>query len=234
MRLPRHATPASLSAEAPREALARDEALLAQVGDAPLVRWYRVTSPALVLGLALHHRRQEVVDFEHCRAAGVEVLDRAAGGGAVLLDQGMLCCTVATPNAESDLTESYRWLGVHFAQRLALRRVEVAEARADVAALREAKADLVLNACYGALSPHEVVDQRGAKVVGFAQVRRQHAALFQIGILLRDQSGLADLLNVPDEASRNTLRNELRQRSAALQTLLSPRQLVQLLQFSAT
>src|SRR5262249_14159420 len=164
MRLPRHGTSASLSAEAPREALARDEALLAQVGDAPLVRWYMVTSPALVLGLALHHRRQEVVDFEHCRAAGVEVLDRAAGGGAVLLDQGMLCCTVATPNPESDLTESYRWLGVHFAQRLGLRRVEVAEARADVAALREAKADLVLNACYGALSPHEVVDQQGAKV----------------------------------------------------------------------
>ncbi len=33
---------------------------------------------------------------------------------------------------------------------------------------------------------------RGAKVVGLAQVRRQHAALFQVGILLRDQSPLAD------------------------------------------
>src|SRR5438105_8833920 len=109
MRLPRQHTPATLSAETPREALERDLALLDQLEATPRVRWYMVTSPALVLGLALHHRREQVVDFERCRAAGVEVLDRSAGGGAVLLDDGMLCCTVAIANADADLTASYRW-----------------------------------------------------------------------------------------------------------------------------
>jgi len=234
MRLPRQDTPATLSAESPREALARDEALLDQLGQTSLARWYTVTSPALVLGLALHHRRDQVVDFERCRQAGVEVLDRSAGGGAVLLDEGMLCCTVAMADADADLTESYRWLGEHFAQRLGLRRVEVEEARADIAALRAANNQLLLNTCYGALSPHEVVNAQGAKVVGFAQVRRHHKALFQIGILLRDQSPLADLLQAGDEHDRETLRSELKRRSAALETLLSPEELVQWLQPSST
>ena len=68
-----------------------------------------------------------------------------------------------------------------------------------------------------------MVNTQGAKVVGFAQLRRQHKALFQIGILLRDQSPVADLLNVPDETSREALRRELERRSAALETPLSPK-----------
>jgi lipoate-protein ligase A len=218
MRLPRHDTPVSLSAEPPREALAQDEALLQQVRDQPLVRWYVVTAPALVLGLALHHRRAHVVDEDRSRASGVEVLDRSAGGGAVLLEPGgMLCCAVCLPRGEADLTESYRWLGNHFSKRLGLRRASVLQARHDIAALREHNADLLLNTCYGALSPHEVVNAAGAKVVGFAQVRRRHAALFQVGILLRDQSRLADLLTTPDEAAREHLRAELKRRSAGLE-----------------
>jgi lipoate-protein ligase A len=213
----------TLSAEHPREALARDEAMLeaVQPGAEPLLRWYRPTAPALVLGLALRHRADEVIDRARCRAAGVEVLERRAGGGAVLLDEGMVCCSVcvALPDARvgDDLTESYRWLGERLATHLGLRRVEVAEARADVAALKaspEPVARLLLDACYGALSPHELANKQGAKVVGLAQVRRRHAALYQAGILLRDQSPLADLLRVPDEASREVLRGELRRRSA--------------------
>ncbi len=186
--------------------------------DQPLVRWYVVSAPALALGLALHHRRAQIVDEDRCGALGVQLLERSAGGGAVLLEPGgMLCCTVYLPRAESDLTESYRWLGEHFSERLDLRRVDVHEARADVASLKAHQADLLLSTCYGALSPHEVVNVHGAKVIGFAQVRRRHAALFQIGILLRDQSRLADLLKTPDDASRERLRAELQTRSAGLE-----------------
>lgn len=220
MRLPRHDTSLSLSGEEPHEALAADMALLEHVRDQPLLRWYVVNRPAVVLGLALHHRREQVVDAERCRRAGVEVLERAAGGGAVLLDDGMLCAAVCVPNAEADLTESYRWLGQHFAARLGLRRVEVAEARADVVSLRGSP---LLSTCYGALSPHELVNAAGAKVVGFAQVRRRHAALFQVGILLRDQSGLADFLQVED---REALRRELHRKSAGLEWQASLPQLV--------
>jgi lipoate-protein ligase A len=162
--------------------------------------------------------------MHRCRERGVEVLDRTAGGGAVLLDDGMLCCTVCLPNPSADLTESYRWLGEHFAQRLGLRRVDVEEARADVKSLTGSP---LLSTCYGALSPHEVVNSDGAKVVGFAQVRRRHAALFQIGILLRDQSGLADVLRAPDETAREQLRTQLRSRSAGLQWQADLPQLVE-------
>jgi lipoate-protein ligase A len=234
MRLPRHDTPLTLSAEHPREALARDEALLETVepGGEPRMRWYTVTEPAVVLGLALHHRAAEVIDARRCAQAHVEVLHRTAGGGAVLLDKGMVCCAVCLPlpdpRVPPDLTESYYWLGEHFAQRLALRRVLVDDARADIAHLRQRTdplARLLLNTCYGGLSPHEVVNPQGAKIVGLAQVRRRHAALFQVGILLRDQSALADLLRVPDEVTRAALKDELRRRSAGISArLVEPEQ----------
>ncbi len=222
MRLPRQDTAARLSAETPAHALAADLALLESVRDTPLVRWYTVTEPAVVLGLALHHRRASVIDEERCRQAGVQVLDRSAGGGAVLLEpDGMLCCSICVADPHPDLTESYRWLGDHFSARLNLRRVEISEAREDVASLH---GNPLLATCYGALSPHEVVNAAGAKVVGLAQVRRRHAALFQIGILLRDQSRLADYLTVPD---REKLREDLQKRSAALEWQASLPQLVE-------
>jgi lipoate-protein ligase A len=230
MRLPRQDTPLTLSAEPPRDALARDEALLDAAG--PATRWYTVTRPAVVVGLALHRRIAEVVDTDCCAERGIDVFARLAGGGAVLLDPGgMICCTVCVPLPDprvgADLTESYRWLGEHFAARLGLRHVEVAEARADIATLRAQNNTLVLNACYGALSPHEVVNADGAKIVGLAQVRRKHAALFQVGILLRDQSPLADLLRMPDEATRENVRAELRRRSAGISArLVQPEQLL--------
>src|SRR5919202_291359 len=97
--------------------------------------------------------------------------------------------------------------------------VEVHEARADVAAARERGQDRLLDACFGALSPHEVV-VGSAKLVGFAQVRRKHAALFQTGVLLRDQSALAEFMRVPDETSRRVLREALNERTVGLADLV--------------
>ena len=152
----------------------------------------------------------------------------------MLVDDGMVCCSVcvALPDARvgDDLTESYRWLGEQFGAWLGLRRVDVAEARADVAALKarsDPVARVLRDVCYGALSPHEVVNDQGAKVVGLAQIRRRHAALYQAGILLRDKSALADLLLVPD-AARDGLRAELRRRSAGVSAdLIQPEQFLQ-------
>jgi lipoate-protein ligase A len=141
----------------------------------------------------------------------------------------MLCGAICVPTGRlsSDLTESYRWVGDRLLDLVEGRRVEVDEARGDVAALR-ARSDpvskLLLSACYGALSPHEIVDRESRKLVGLAQIRRRHAALFQIGILLRDQSRLADYLVVPDEATREQLRAELQRRSVGLESLLTSRE----------
>jgi lipoate---protein ligase len=222
MRLPRHDTSHRLPAEQPREALARDEALLDMVepGRPYVERWYVAASPAVVVGLGLRHRLAEIVDLERCAASQVEVLVRRAGGGAVLVAPdamlcGAMCVALPHPLVGDDLTASYRWLGDHLALSLGARRVEIEEARDDVRRLKSADnplSRLLLSTCYGALSPHEVILGE-AKLVGLAQVRRRHAALFQVGILLRDQSPLADLLVVSDEHAREELTAALRSRT---------------------
>ncbi len=233
MRQPRHDTPVSLPVEHPRAALTRDEALLDEVqpGGPSLERCWMAAAPALVVGLGLRHRVAEIVDSDRCRAAGVDVLERRAGGGVLLLDEHMVCgaVCVALPAERigTDLTESYRWLGEVLAARLrslgsaGARRIDVAEARADVATLKardDAAARILLTTCYGALAPHEVA-LGAAKVVGIAQVRRHHAALFQFGILLRDQSPLADYLHVPTEAIRAELRMALGRRTIGIESI---------------
>ncbi|MDQ6672205.1 MAG: hypothetical protein M3069_15925 [Chloroflexota bacterium] len=237
MRQPRHDTPLSLPGEHPRAALALDEALLDQVepGGPHLERWYVAGSPAVIVGLGLRGRISEVVDLVRCATAGVDVLHRRAGGGAVLVDrESMLCGAICVPLPDvrlgADLTGSYRWLGKHLCARLAalgvpgVRRVEVDEARQDVNDLKS-RGDwaprALLTTCYGSLSPHEVV-VGAAKLVGLAQVRRRHAALFQVGVLLQDQSPLADWLVVPDEPTREALRTALARRTLGLRQLLGP------------
>ena len=219
MRLPRHDTSQRLSAETPVEGIAHDEALL----DEPTaVHWWLPSSKAVVLGLGLRHRVDRVIDVERCQRAGVAVLDRRAGGGAVFLDRGnMLCGAVVVPTASvpADVTESYRWLGDTLVTALLglgvpAQRVEVDTARAD-----RATSPLV-NACYGALSPHEVT-VNGRKLVGLAQIRRRDTTLYVLGILLQDQSPLADYLLVPDESVRDRLRAELVKRTIGLESLTS-------------
>jgi lipoate-protein ligase A len=130
---------------------------------------------------------------------------------------GVVCMPIGL--VSPDLTESYRWIARYLLGFVSGRSVDVEEARADVATLRsrtDPVARLLLTTCYGALSPYEIVDTAGRKFVGLAQIRRRHAALFQIGILLHDQSRLADFLNVPDEPTREQLRAELQRRTVGL------------------
>jgi lipoate---protein ligase len=214
-----------------RQAIAADEALLDTPGTP---HFWIAESPAVVVGLALHHRLASVVDLDRCRARGVGVVERRAGGGALLLDSNVLCGAIALPAAEvvADVTQSYRWLGDRLVAALVslgvrARRVEVAEARSDVHRLRTCDgpvAGVLLNTCYGALSPHEVVvdsDHAAAKLVGLAQVRRREAALFQFGILLDTQSALADCLHVPTEPDRDLVRAALLRRTVGLASLTS-------------
>jgi len=57
--------------------------------------------------------------------------------------------------------------------------------------------------------------------VGLAQVRRRDVALFQFGVLLRDQSALAEYLCVNSEAERESLRAALSERTVGLAALTS-------------
>lgn len=208
--------------------LAADAALLAEGGASGVasVRWYLPSKPALVLGFAQRLRASELVDTGRCEAAGVEVVARTAGGGLVLLDDGLLCLTVALPLphplAGDDLTRSYAWLGSAISDGLhdlgvESRVVSIAEARQVSAELRD---PLLRATCYAGVSPFEVL-VGSAKLAGLAQVRRRDVALYQAGIQLRDQSALADLVRCVDDSERSQYRSALRTRTVGLRGLLA-------------
>jgi lipoate---protein ligase len=220
----------------PELLLADDERLLEGELRTTTCRWYQADGGAVVLGLAQQRRVERMLDRQRCAERGVAIVPRRAGGGLVLLDAEMLCLTLAVPlphpNVGDDLTASYRWLGDAFSEVLRglgvreARRVEVEPARQALRELRDDArgadpvAELLLETCYASPSPHEVlVGER--KLVGFAQVRRRDRALFQVGLLLRDQSPLADLVHVPDDAVRAAYRAELRRRTVGLAHLLA-------------
>ncbi len=141
-------------------------------------------TPTLVIGSA---QSLDTVDATACTAAGVGILRRGSGGGAVLCDPGLLEVDVALPRGHplllDDVTASYRFLGEAWLAALdgvgvAGRLVTVDEARS-LAPERLAAARV---ACYAGLSPYEVVDAQGLKLVGLCQRRRRGAALFQCSI----------------------------------------------------
>lgn len=184
-------------------ALAGAEAMLDGVAASgvPAARWCTTVPPALLLGAS---QDPSVVNAEACREAGVAVYKRAAGGAVVLAGEGLLGFDIALPIDHplvlSDLTQSYRWIGNAWAEALEslclpARLVGVDEARAGARATDDASR-LARLACFGALSPYEVT-LGGRKVVGLAQVRRRHGALFQCAVLLSwSPAQLAALLAV--------------------------------------
>jgi lipoate-protein ligase A len=202
-------------------AVARAEALLEAAADGPVLAWSALRRPALVLGRA---PGSTGVDAAACEAAGIPVLRRASGGGPVLWDDGLLGLDVALPRehrlAGADVVAAYAWLGEALAEAL---RALGAPARAvGVAEARVAEGHpLAARACYGSLSPFEVVVD-GRKVVGLAQVRRRTGALFQAGIVLRlDPDGLAALLDLG--AGRAAFAEALGARAVGLDEVGPPR-----------
>lgn len=182
------------------DALGRAAGLLAHVLDGgPALAWAPVAPPGLVLGRSAG---PEPVDWAACARAGVGVHRRASGGGPVLWDADLVAFDIVLPAGHallsSDVVASYRWLGEALAEALGAlgidaRAVLTDDARALAADRRDTPAAA---ACYGNLSPFEVVSD-GRKLVGLAQVRRRVGALFQVGIPLRPAgAALAELLDL--------------------------------------
>ncbi len=206
--------------------LAGAEALLEGMATSgqPAMRWYVVHERALILGAS---QKPPAVDLAACRAAGVDVYKRSAGGATVLIDGDMVGLDIVLPHDDPllarDLTASYRWIGEAWRAALCALGVDAAlvsveEARASTHDVSEG-ARLARLACFGGLSPYEVtVDTR--KVVGLAQVRRRHGALFQTAVQLRfDARQMAALLTVP-VADRPALVAALEDRVAGLDEVM--------------
>ncbi len=116
---------------------------------------------------------------------GIEVVDRHAGGGAVLVGPWMLGVSVVLPLTHRAIhgrpvAASYDWFG--HALATALREHGVAARPAIESDARKAPAGLEW-ACFAGVTVNEVlVDRR--KIVGLAQRRTRHGALFVAGVLV--------------------------------------------------
>lgn len=175
--------------------LALSDALLNQLASthAPALRWYISRQPALVLG---NGQKPSIINLRACQEAGVHAYRRTSGGTAVLVNEDLLSLDLALPAAHqlatNDVVQAYRWVGELWEH--ALHQLGVTKARAlpteEVRALTAlAKDDVLRLACFGTLSPWEVVVGTGRrKLVGLCQIRRRPGTLFQVGLHLHFHS----------------------------------------------
>ncbi|GCE25339.1 ligase [Dictyobacter alpinus] len=200
-----------------------------QTGDPATLFWSIAEPAGLVLGFS---QKQTVINPAALLAGSLPIYHRRAGGTAVLVGPTLLSLDVILPADHPlqlpDLVESYRWFGEAWVAALAqlevaTRVVAPAEAHAQRALRKQPETrdyELLMNrACYGSLSPYEVVvGQR--KVVGFDMIRRRSGSLLQAGVLLQwDTQLLAHLLgHTPEE--QEILQKGLLDRAVGLDTLL--------------
>lgn len=198
------------------------------------VRWYGYDQTALVLGVS---QSIDDVDLRPIQTDGVAVVKRTSGGTTVLANRHLLALDVALPaeGAVGDVVESYRLLGQAFLValrelapphqgRLTLASPEMA--RADQTAQRSAAAESPESrrvlACFGVLSPYEVVliedRQPPRKLVGLSQIRKRGVVLYQAGVYVRftgqDLARYFEL--IAPAAPSSTLAIELSRRVASL------------------
>lgn len=147
---------------------------------------FEVIGPALALGSA---QRAEVVDTDAAARAGVEVVRRRSGGGAVWLAPGEVTWVdvvlpAADPKWVDDVGRSSLWLGEAWVGALADVGVPGGEVHGGPVQ-RTPWSGLV---CFAGLAPGEVL-VGGRKVVGVAQRRSRAGARFQCAVLHRWEPG---------------------------------------------
>lgn len=180
-------------------ALALSQRLLAD-GECPALVVHRVSPAAITCGRA----QMGQVDPGAARAAGIEVVARASGGGPVLWDDDLIAIDVVLPTGHPllpvDVVAAYRWVGEAVTAALTVLGVTGARAVAPDEA-RAWPAGPAAGLCFGGLSPWEVVVE-GRKVLGLSQVRRQAGAIIQMGVPMRlDAARLARAVGAGDAAA---------------------------------
>lgn len=152
----------------------------------PVIRFWSYEAPGVVLGRS---QTGLVSAVDAAQRAGVPLAGRQAGGGAVLVGPWMLSVSIVLPVTHplslGGTLAGYRRIGERFAAVLrdfgvAAHALTPDEAKA---AQEEPGASDLQWACYGGLSPWEVV-AGGRKIVGLAQVKRRTGVLIAAGLLL--------------------------------------------------
>ncbi len=137
---------------------------------------------ALVLG---SRQSIAVADAEACRRAGVDVVRRRSGGGAVLVEpEAMTWVDVIVPSGDDrwtdDVVASMRWCGEQWLRALAAIGADGA-GTLEVCTSSMPQTDVSDLVCFGGLAAGEVTSG-GAKLVGISQRRTRQAARFQCAV----------------------------------------------------
>ena len=207
----------------------QSETLLTQLEPQPTLYWSIAEPTGLVLGFSQKHDILNPVALQDRQAT--PIYHRRAGGTAVLVGPHLLSLDVFLPSGHplllADVIESYRWFGetwVATLQALGVqtRVVSIEEAHAQRALLKQLHTQrnegLMHRACYGTLSPYEVVaGQR--KVVGLDMIRRRAGTLLQAGVLLHWETELLAYLLGHNDEEQNLLRTGLLERAVGVDTL---------------
>lgn len=201
---------------------------LAKPAQPATLYWSQAEPVGLVLGFS---QKATVLNQSALATQRVPLYHRRAGGTAVLVGPQLLSLDVVLPAQHplilSDIVETYRWFGEAWVETLRqlgiqTRIVPTQEAHAQRALLKQAETRereaLLRRACYGSLSPYEVVaGQR--KIVGLDMIRRKTGSLLQAGLLLQwNTELLAQLLGHTSE-EQALLREGLYERAIGLNTL---------------
>jgi len=171
-------------------------------GDGRLVTVLAADRRALVLGST---QRDDVVDADAVAAAGVDLVRRRSGGGAVLVDPRTTVwidvdLPVDDPLWTDDVGRSFGWLGQAWAGALGALGLDAGVNPGGMCTTPWSR--LV---CFAGLGPGEVT-VGGVKAVGLAQRRTRHGARFQTAVNLAwDPAPLLELLALePAERARAT------------------------------
>ena len=153
-----------------------------------------MTGSALVLGST----QPEAHVAAGGRPPGVEVVRRRSGGGAVLVEPGrMLWADVVVPAGDAlwqdDVGRAAWWLGAAWAAALS----DLGVAHGDVHRGGLVRSRWSSWVCFAGLGPGEVT-VAGRKVLGLAQRRIRHGALFQCALPLAwEPASVLDVLALP-------------------------------------
>jgi lipoate-protein ligase A len=150
--------------------------------DEPQLLAWRYSDPAIVLGRS---QRATPGLLQRASEAGVEVVARAGGGGAVLAGPWMASLSLLLPVthdwARASLPASYRKVGE--ACRSALLDLSVVTSLAREHRALAPHADLGW-ACFAEVSHGELLVSGERKILGLCQARRRDAVVVSIGVLL--------------------------------------------------
>jgi lipoate---protein ligase len=170
--------------------MAIDEALIENIGQAPVLRIYGWRPAAISVGY--FQSIKEEVDLEKCSQLGVDVVRRLTGGGAVL-HEFELTYSFITKQYQQNIMESCRWI---------CDAIVMSINRLGFDASFVPLNDIVIN---------------GKKVSGSAQTRRK-GVLLQHGTLLLsvDVDKMFSVLKVPSEKLRDKIIKDVKERVTSL------------------